>query len=325
MCPRGSAPEARGAASALAPEPSTATAELIGRLMATGQLWSPAPGVLGMRGPVLDVFRRIRAAIADLARREAEEEWRTPPAVSLETLRRARYFASFPQWLTVASHLRDDPDALERVARARDPAAAVAGAQAPPTAALPPAVCYDVYEALRGDTLGGKARLLTAEGTCWRHEGEATRPLERGWAFTMREVVCLGTPSDVEAFRSRLLRRAAELARTLGLEARVEEATDPFFAPTARGKALLQSVKGLKRELMLPVGDGRGVAAASFNHHESFFGDAFEIRLPTGAPASTGCAAFGLERWLLAVLVAHGGVPDPEEVVRVGRPTEEEG
>lgn len=280
--------------------------------MCTGDLWSPVPGVLGMRGPVLDAFRRIREAVAGLALRETREEWRPPPAVSLETLRRARYFSSFPQWLTVASHLSDDPAALERVARASDPADAVARAQAPPAAALPPAVCYHVYDALRDTTLEADARLLTAEGTCWRHEGEAMRPLERGWAFTMREVVCLGDGDTVEAFRERLLERALELADALGLEARVEEATDPFFAPTARGKALLQGVKGLKRELLLPAGDGRWTAAASFNHHETFFGDAFGIRLASGAPAHTGCAAFGLERWLLAVLVVRGALTEEE-------------
>lgn len=292
------------------PRPDRPSGEgLVARLMESGELWSPAPGIVGMRGAVLDAFHRVRDAVADLALRETRDEWRPPPAVPLETLGRAEYFSSFPQWLTVASHLRDDPEALERVARAPDPGAAVSDAQAPPAAALPPAVCYHVYDALRDTILGEGPRLLTAEGTCWRHEGEDMRPLERGWAFTMREVVCLGGRDAVEGFRERLLERALELARALGLEARVEEATDPFFAPTARGKALLQGVKGLKRELLLPAGDGRWTAAASFNHHETFFGDAFGIRLASGGPAHTGCAAFGLERWLLAVLVAHDGVP----------------
>ena len=39
---------------------------------------------------------------------------------------------------------------------------------------------------------------------------------------------------------------------------------------------------------------------------EVFFGDAFDIRLEDGTAAHTACTAFGLERWLLAVLVRHG-------------------
>jgi len=277
-------------------------------LLEQGLIWSPVPGVLGFKGAARELFAGLRDRIARLARAEAEDEWLVPSALSLETLRRAEYFSSFPQWLTVASHLGEDESALEGVARAEDPRAAIADARCAPSAALPPAACFHVYDALRDTTLAGGRRVLTVEGTCWRHEGAAMRPLERGWAFTMREAVCLGSPGEVDAFRERMLRRGCDLARGLGLDGAVVEATDPFYAPTARGKALIQGMKGLKWELLLPAGEGRRVAAASFNHHETFFGDAFGMRLPGGAPASTGCAAFGLERWFLALLAAHGSV-----------------
>jgi len=58
----------------------------------------------------------------------------------------------------------------------------------------------------------------------------------------------------------------------------------------------------------VPLGEGDTLAIASFNDHETFFGEAYGIRLADGAPASTGCVAFGLERWLLAFLLAHGTV-----------------
>ena len=58
--------------------------------------------------------------------------------------------------------------------------------------------------------------------------------------------------------------------------------------------------------LLLPIGGHRTVAASSFNLHDTFFGEAFDIRLACGAPATTACVAFGLERWLLAFLVRHG-------------------
>ena len=48
------------------------------------------------------------------------------------------------------------------------------------------------------------------------------------------------------------------------------------------------------------------VAAASFNLHERFFGESFDIRLLDGQPAASACVAFGLERWTLAFLAAHG-------------------
>jgi seryl-tRNA synthetase len=188
-------------------------------------------------------------------------------------------------------------------------------ALAPAGAVLPPALCYHVYAALAERTRIDPTH-VTLRGTCWRHEGERTAPLERGWSFTMREAVWVGAASQVDPFLGRGAERSLALAAALGLEAEIVPATDPFFAPTARGRALLQRVKGLKRELLLPLGGGRTIAAASFNHHGTFFGDAFGIRTGDGAPAVSGCVAFGIERWLLAFLVAHGPEPRGWPTVR---------
>jgi seryl-tRNA synthetase len=204
----------------------------------------------------------------------------------------------------MASHLSDDECTLERIASSATPARDAAAAGEAASAALPPAVCYHVYSALSGTVLQG-TRLVTAQGTCWRHEGDRHFALERGWAFTMREIVCLGTESECIRFRDRGIELARALMAALDLSGEIEAAEDPFFAPTSRGRALLQRIKGLKQELRLPIGDDATVAAASFNLHERYFGEAFDIRLDDGSPAWSACVAFGLERWLLASLVAR--------------------
>jgi seryl-tRNA synthetase len=290
---------------------------LIAVLRERGELWESAPGLVGLRGTALALLRRIDGLIAARCAAETSDEWAVPAAIPLAVLERAQYFASFPQWLTLASHLTDDAATLERVARSGAPARSAARAASPAAAALPPAVCYHVYAALAGTRLR-TARVVTAQGRCWRHEGEHFAPLERGWAFTMREIVCLGTAADCAAFRERGVEMARSLATALGLEAWTEAAEDPFFAPTARGRALLQRVKGLKYELRLPTGDGESTAAASFNLHEQFFGEAFDIRLANGEPAHTACIAFGLERWLLATLLhsAADGPAEPDPATR---------
>ena len=275
-----------------------------------GEIWPGQPGLVGLRGPTLGLFRELEWRIGELARREAMEEWHVPPAIGMEALARADYFASFPRWLTSASHLRDEEQALARVATSPTPAEAAASEQAPAAAALSPAVCYHVYEAVADQAIESPL-LVTVQGTCWRHEAPRFRPLERDWAFTMCEVVCIGSDDDVATFLGRAEDGALELASGLGLVPSVDFATDPFYAPTARGKELLQRIEGRKRELSLPVGADRCVAAASFNDHREFFGNAFGIRLPDGSPARTACLAFGLERWLLAFLSAHG--PEPED------------
>jgi len=284
--------------------------QVVAELRARGELWEPAPGVTALRGDAFALFTRIErlAAAATTAIGGdcdgACDPWSSPAALPLATLARASYFDAFPQWLTLASHLRDDAETLEGIARSSDPATQACEACAPAGAALPPAVCYHVYGSLAGRVLVAPA-MVSVQGTCWRHEGDRLRPLARGWAFTMREGVCVGEPVAVEQFRAHGIARGRALADVLSLESRLEEATDPFFRPTARGRALLQRLKGLKQELLLPVGDER-IAAASFNLHERFFGEAFDIRLADGSAAASACVAFGIERWTLAFLAAHG-------------------
>lgn len=281
---------------------------VIDELRGRGELWEPAPGLVTLRGDALRLRRLIERELAAVAALETDAEWLVPPAVTFATLARADYFSCFPQWLTATAHLDVDDVALQRVAADPDPATAATRALRPGTTALQPAVCYHVYQALAGTVLDGP-QCCTVSGTCWRHERGRFAPLERGWAFTMREIVCAGATTDVASLRARGMAAATALAEQLGLSSRIEAATDPFFAPSTRGRSLLQRVKGLKHELLLPLGDGREVAAASFNDHAHFFGDAFDIRLDDGRPAATGCVAFGVERWLLATLVAHGTDP----------------
>jgi len=276
---------------------------IITALKMRGELWEPAPGLVGLGGETRARLAELDASLAARCRAESPDEWSVPSALPLGVLERADYFASFPQWLTLATHLTDDPHTLDRIARSTHPAREAAAAGVPPTVALPPAVCYHVYGALAGSIVDAR-RTVTAQACCWRHEGDRFAPLERGWAFTMREIVCIGTEDECVAFRDRGIAVANEFGARLQLEGELAPAEDPFFAPTGRGRALLQRLKGLKQELRLPIGDGETVAAASFNLHERFFGEAFDIRLADGSPAYTACVAFGLERWLLASLVA---------------------
>jgi seryl-tRNA synthetase len=258
--------------------------------------------------------REIERALLEIARAETSNEWVAPAAVAFETLERAQYFASFPQWLTAASHLSGDDEALRRIAASASPAEVARSSLARADVVLPPAICYNTYAAL-ADSVVSSPLVMTAQGTCWRHEGERLAPLRRGWSFTMREIVCIGSESDVKEFLDRSVERVADLEKTLGLSCELVAASDPFFAPTARGRATLQRLKGLKHELEFHFADGKPLAIASFNDHELFFGEAFRISQADGSPAWSGCVAFGVERWLLAILASWGLDPADWPVV----------
>ena len=283
--------------------------EVVRVLRARGELWDVAPGVTALRGDAALLLRAIERTIAAVCELETSDEWYVPPAIDFATLARAEYFASFPQWLTLASHLSDDESSLQGVAELGERVTGARGvlrnAAAAPRVALNPAVCYHVYTALAGSVIDSP-RFVTVQAECWRHEGARHATLERAWSFTMREVVCIGSADHAGAFLARSTDRVSELARALDLEPTVAVATDPFFAPASRAKHVLQQMKELKHELLLPISAGSQIAASSFNLHETFFGEAFDITLASGAPATTACVAFGLERWLLAFLVRHG-------------------
>jgi len=174
-------------------------------------------------------------------------------------------------------------------------------------ASLSPAVCYHAYPEWAGRTLGDTPTLLTARGRCYRYEDGNHIPLERLWEFTMREIIVIGTRRQVEDVRQSLVRRVAGLVAMLELDGSIETATDPFFAAGDEGRRLMQQAGALKYELRLAIdATGRSIAAASFNHHHDFFGTRFGICLADDTPAHSGCVAFGLERWVLALLAQHG-------------------
>jgi seryl-tRNA synthetase len=283
--------------------------EVVAALRDNGSLWQVVPGVTGLRGPVVSLLHEIESALLEIARGETSDEWIAPAGVAFETLERAHYFASFPQWLTAAAHLSGDDAVLAEIAASAAPGEAARISLGQADFVLPPAICYNTYAALAGSSIGDNPLVMTAQSTCWRHEGTRHEPLQRGWAFTMREIVCVGSERDVKGFLDRSVEMVGALERMLGLDCELVTASDPFFAPTARGRAALQRIKGLKHELEFRFADGRPLAIASFNDHELFFGEAFGITLADGTPAWSGCVAFGLERWLLAILAMYGVDP----------------
>ena len=261
-----------------------------------GDLAMTTAGQVSLSGLALDVLRAVDHTALEWARSLGAEEHRYPSLIDLGVLERAGQVASFPQHLTLASH----PERGE-------------GRTVPPPSepasrhALSPAVCYHAYPELQGTTIGPEPAILTARGRCYRFEDGNHVPLERLWDFTMREIIVLGSREQVEDVRQTLVRQVSDLVTALELDGRIDRATDPFFTAGDEGRRLMQQAGALKYELLLAVdASGRGVAATSFNHHHDFFGTRFDITLATGEPAHSGCVAFGLERWVLALLAQHG-------------------
>ena len=244
-------------------------------------LFASGAGQLACAGRFLAVCRYFDECFRKMGRRQGAAEHCYPALIPAETLRQLDFFASFPQLATFASHSGS---------RNRDHI-------------LSPAVCYHTCNFLRNHKIPQAPYYVTAAGNCFRFEGAAlTNTPERLWNFTMREIVFFGTAREVEDIRRSLMVSVKRLALASGLEARLEEASDPFFLGASRGKLLLQRLKKLKYELRANFKENGRLAIASFNNHEDFFTTRMNIHLPDGAIAHSGCVAFGIERWAYVFL-----------------------
>lgn len=237
-------------------------------------------GTFSCRGTAAKVFSALDSRFHDAAVRAGAEQQSFPTLIAERTLDQAGYFQSFPGC-----------------------ASRVVGPGRQGNYFLSPAVCYHCYEQLAGAQIA-RPVVLTCCGRCFRGDPADGSHL---WEFTMREIVFLGSPDFVREQRENWMQTALGWTRTLGLEAAVEPANDPFFGAENRGKKLLQQVKQLKYELRAPGFSGANMAIASFNLHEQFFSKAFNIALKDGGPAFSGCVAFGLERWTMALLARYPG------------------
>ena len=237
-------------------------------------------------GAELTRIARIDGRLATLARSLGATELQFPALIARDVLEHAEYPQAFPHLLMSAS-ASPNPEA---------------GDGPEPTAwCLSPAVCYHAYAHLAGRTVDSQT-ILTASGRCFRHE-QGTAPGVRQIEFEMREIVLVGAADWVDRTAQSVKEKVECLARELGLSGTWRVATDPFFLPTARGKALVQQAAQVKSEYQ--ADDASRLALASINRHGSFFGTRFRITDRAGRPVHTACVAVGLDRWS-----AH--VPDSE-------------
>ena len=262
-------------------------------------------GQCTLSGELLELESRLEGLFARWARRFDAAEHRFPTFLAARELAKLDYFRSFPHLVTFPVSLDPAEQNLKRFVASQpvDAGGTVAlTATGPVRDVLTPAACYHCYVHFQGRELTTPL-FLTTRNTCFRRE-QAYRPLERQWSFSMREIVCIGTDLEVRDFLARAAALVDELLAAIGLDGAWQVASDPFYDPARNPKALLQKLHPVKRELLF----GSGLAIGSTNHHFDTFGTAFGISRD-GEAASSGCIAFGIERWILALLQRFGADP----------------
>ena len=271
---------------------------------APGLRWLPN-GQSILSGPLLELFRSLDRLFLGWASALGAEEHRFPPFLPAVELDKVDYFRSFPHLATFPVTLDSEESNLRHFQQGTPvgPDGALALAKTTPVRdVLTPAACYHFYVAFQGERLS-RSRFVTTRAACFRREVRYA-PLERQWSFSMREIVCLGTAQEVRHFLDGARQTVTHFVERIGLPVDWKQASDPFFNPGRSGKHLMQQLDPVKTEMVLED----DLAIGSVNFHHNTFGEAFDIQRD-GEPVFSGCVAFGLERWILAILSRFGCSP----------------
>lgn len=254
-----------------------------------------------LSGSLLALAERLDRCFAAMARSWGASDHRFPTFISAAELHRLDYFRSFPHLVTFPVCLDADEANLERFARAPVTGAGELQLTAtrPVREVLTPAACYHIYIHEQGRSLD-RAHYYTTRNTCFRRE-QYHAPLRRQWGFTMREIVCVGALDEVKQFLADCRGQVEVLLAAAGLPVEWVAATDPFFQPSKSARYIAQRVNPTKTEAVF----GGELAIASVNLHQDHFGHTFEISR-RGTASFSGCVAFGIERWLYAIVATHG-------------------
>ncbi len=285
-------------------------------LEARGDVRRLGPGLFAFGGAFLAVRAALDTLVQAIAARQGAAELAYPPLWPVGVLRDINYFHDFPQLAMLAPGVAPDFAARTRFSEAHrrgsGPGAIACTAEdglAPAANALAPTVCDCCYWLLRGRSDVADAA-FTIHGTVFRNESSPAGALERLTAYTMREVVVIGSEGFVLARREALLAELEALGRGLGLRCTIEAADDPFFCNDALQKGVLQGLARLKHELRVVAFEGRTFAAGSLNLHNDFFSRSYGYALAGGGTAFSVCMGIGLERLAYALFCRHGLEPE---------------
>lgn len=288
-------------------EASADQAAFLAELIAAGLLLETGvPGVYGHGAVFEDVRERLAERLSHEAAIRDAERLRFPPVLPRRQLESSGYLSSFPH-LAGSIYAFDGDESQARVQSER------AGRhedwsefQRPTELTLMPAACYPVYPAIaaRGRLPEGGA--FVDAGGAWVFRHEPSQDPARRQIFHQHELVRIGDPDAVLAWREEWAQLGLSLLRSLGLAAELDVANDPFFGRRGRMLAANQRQDRLKLELLVPIAGREPTACASFNHHREHFAATYGIELPDGSTAHTACLGFGHERIVLALLRTHG-------------------
>lgn len=201
-----------------------------------------------------------------------------------------------------------------------------------PLYVLEPAQCTPFYQFFSGEYVDVDedlpVKVYDQSGWTWRWEGKGVRGMERTIEFYRLEAVWLASRNDAVEFRDRIAEESYRLAdKMLELEARLVVGAPFYMSSEEASKTYVDISKPegyptIDLEVWLPYRGGRDesewLEIGAYTCAKDKYVRSFNIREVKDREIWTGCAGFGLTRWITGFLAQHGFEYDkwPEEVKR---------
>jgi len=280
-------------------------------LLRRGNVRRHGPGIFTFEGDFLRLMRALDGYFRAYALEIHAVEQAYPPTVLTRSMVKSGYLGSFPHHALLVTNVKR---MAESASQGKTVSGANAGGGVPsvadlaePQHMLAPTVCYRCFEAMTGEKVPAGGAIFTGTAHCNRNEGFIDDNLTRLQSFLMREIVFFGTADMVGDLRRRIIEHARATVEDWGLTVRAATASDPFFMSANQSKRGYQTLMQLKYEMqMLLPHDGAWLSCMSFNDHQASLVGPYEIQAENGAPLTSGCVGYGLERLAYAILCQHG-------------------
>lgn len=254
------------------------------------------------RGLAVTLFQQMDQIFMELSLRHNAQLRSYPSMIPLNVMQKCKYIPNFPQNIHLVSEIPHQLQELNKVRESSDLADII---RLSPYA-LSPAVCFHCYAELTEQRLL-EPLLLTARGTCYRHEASWRVGKHRMNEFSMRETIIFGDSGFIETKREKFMEEVWLLFEALGLRGRIETASDPFYFSEETAKGQHQLMANMKYELVAECGVGNSsFSIASFNNMEDSLCKPFNVMDDAYNPIKSGCIAFGIDRWVYALLSTYG-------------------
>lgn len=259
-------------------------------------------GTIGLCGDMVYLFDFFDNIFKLFAISLGAKEEKYPVLLQAKTLEDSGYLKISPEYSLFVGNVKEDMEELKKISASGQ----VKVIETDGKNVLSPSACFHIYEKYRNANLGDFTSVTTLQSV-FRNEGRfAWGEFGRLKDYHVREIVFIGNQQYVDDSLNTLMEKTTLLLKNIGLVGTIESAGDSFILPQMQRYKKVQLHKKAKYEVKLNYSDDDVLSAASFNRHGRTFAYAFDIKVENKTDIVTGCAGYGIERFILAFISKYG-------------------